>query len=69
MTKKTWYRTRPPKVSTSTVNAFFKVDVWTGSQLTRFAVLFVMDLATRRVEIAGMGSSQPVPGWFSAVAR
>ena len=27
---------------------FFTVEVWTGGRLTRFAVLFVIDLATRR---------------------
>jgi transposase InsO family protein len=32
---------------------FFSVEVWTAEGLTRFAVLFVIDLATRRVEIAG----------------
>ena len=33
---------------------FFSVEVWTTSGLTRFAVLFVIDLSTRRVEIAGI---------------
>jgi transposase InsO family protein len=33
---------------------FFSVEVWTAGGLTRFAVLFVIDLATRRVEIAGI---------------
>jgi putative transposase len=33
---------------------FFTVEVWTARGLTRFAVLFVIDLATRRVEIAGI---------------
>lgn len=35
---------------------FFTVDIWTGHGLTRYAVLFVIDLSTRRVEIAGMVS-------------
>jgi hypothetical protein len=30
---------------------FFAVEVWTGGGLTRFAVLFVIELATRRVEM------------------
>jgi putative transposase len=30
---------------------FFSVEVWTPTGLTRFAVLFVIDLATRRVQI------------------
>src|SRR5262249_52407012 len=35
---------------------FFSVEVWTPTGLTRFAVLFVIDLATRRVQIAGIAS-------------
>jgi transposase InsO family protein len=33
---------------------FFTVEVWTAGGLTRFAVLFVIDAATRRAEIAGI---------------
>src|SRR5437667_11664408 len=36
---------------------FFTVKVWTCSGLTRFVVLFFMDLSTRRVEIAGIARS------------
>src|SRR5262245_19969785 len=36
---------------------FFTVEVWTGSGLTRFIVLFFMDLSTRRVQIGGIASS------------
>jgi len=32
---------------------FFTVDAWTCHGLTRFAVLFVIDLSTRRIHIAG----------------
>jgi hypothetical protein len=32
---------------------FYTVEVWTRTGLTRFTVLFLIDLATRRVEIAG----------------
>jgi putative transposase len=39
---------------------FFTVDVWTGRGLTRFAVLFFIELSTRRVEIAGTRRS-PMP--------
>ena len=35
---------------------FFSVEVWTATGLTRYAVLFVLDLATRRVQIAGIAS-------------
>jgi HTH-like domain len=33
---------------------FFTVDVWIHRGLTRFAVLFVIDLSTRRIHIAGI---------------
>jgi len=36
---------------------FFTVEVWTVRGLKRFLVLFFLDLATRKVEIAGMASS------------
>jgi putative transposase len=47
---------------------FFTIDVWTGRGLTRFAVLFIIELATRRVEIAGI-VSEPDSAWMSQVSR
>ena len=47
---------------------FFTVEVWTGGRLTRFAVLFVIDLATRRVEIAGI-VSEPDSAWVIQCGR
>jgi putative transposase len=47
---------------------FFTVDVWTGGGLTRFAVLFVIDLSTRRIEIAGI-APEPEAGWMNQVSR
>jgi len=47
---------------------FFTVDVWTGRGLTRFAVLFVIDISTRSVEIAGI-VSEPDSAWMSQVSR
>src|SRR6266852_7218237 len=47
---------------------FFTVDVWSGRGLTRFAVLFVIELSTRRVEIAGI-VSEPDSAWMSQVSR
>jgi len=35
---------------------FFAVEVWTRSGLTRFIVLFLIDLSARRVEIAGIAT-------------
>ncbi len=47
---------------------FFTVEVWSGVGLIRYAVFFVIDLPTRRVEIAGIA---PVPDglWMEQVAR
>jgi transposase InsO family protein len=47
---------------------FFTVEVWTRRGLQRFLVLFFIDLATRKVEIAGIA---PVVNglWMSQVAR
>jgi len=55
---------KPPKTSWKTFLAshwesiaacdFFTVEAWTKTGLTRFLVLFVMDLSTRRVKIAGI---------------
>jgi transposase InsO family protein len=46
---------------------FFTVDVWTGLGLTRFAVLFVIELSTRRIHIAG--APEPDAGWMSQMSR
>jgi putative transposase len=47
---------------------FFTVEVWTGVGLVRYLVFFVIDLWTRRVEIAGIA---PVPNglWMRQAAR
>src|SRR5215472_10664585 len=47
---------------------FFTVEVWTRQGLRRFIVLFVMELATRKVEVAGIG---PAPNglWMKQIAR
>ncbi|HTF71797.1 MAG TPA: hypothetical protein VK638_54935, partial [Edaphobacter sp.] len=47
---------------------FFTVEVWTRKGLQRFMVLFFMELATRKVEIAGIASV--VNGtWMTQMAR
>jgi len=47
---------------------FFTVEVWTRQGLRRFVVLFVMELSTRKVEVAGIG---PAPNglWMKQIAR
>ena len=47
---------------------FFSVEVWTARGLTRFAVLFAIDLATRRVEIAGI-VREPDGAWVVQCGR
>jgi transposase InsO family protein len=47
---------------------FFTVEVWTTKGLTRFHVLFVIDLSTRRVEIAGI-SDRPHGAWVEQVMK
>ena len=47
---------------------FFTVEVWTKVGLIRYMVLFVIDLPTRRVEIAGI-SLVPNGLWTEQIAR
>src|SRR4051812_42515759 len=65
---------RPGKSSSARIEAssppriFFSVEVWTAGGLTRFAVLFVIHLATRRVEIAGI-VREPDSAWVVQCGR
>jgi putative transposase len=47
---------------------FFTIEAWTRRGLSRFLVLFLMDLASRRVEIGGL-ARQANGLWMSQVAR
>src|SRR5262245_30522117 len=47
---------------------FFTVEVWTASGLTRYVVLFVIELATRRVHIAGI-TAEPDSAWVIQCSR
>src|SRR5947209_14366425 len=47
---------------------FFTVEVWTCSGLTRFVVLFFMDVSTRRVQIGGI-ANKPDGLWMDQIAR
>jgi transposase InsO family protein len=47
---------------------FFSVEVLTRVGLVRYFVLFVIDLETRRVEIAGI-AQQPDREWMNQIAR
>jgi len=46
----------------------FTIEAWTRRGLTRFIVLFLIDLSSRRVEIAGL-ARQANGLWMSQVAR
>ena len=47
---------------------FFTVEVWTRSGLVRVVVLFVIELSTRRVKIAGF-CTQPDGPWMTQISR
>jgi hypothetical protein len=47
---------------------FFTVELWTGRGLARYHVLFVIKLATREMQIAGM-VPEPYEAWIKQVAR
>jgi transposase InsO family protein len=47
---------------------FFTVELWTATGLTRYVVLFVIELATRRVHIAGI-RSDPDGAWVVRCSR
>ncbi len=47
---------------------FFAVEVWTGRGLMRYHVLFMIQLATRAVEIAGV-VPEPTESWMLQIAR
>jgi transposase InsO family protein len=47
---------------------FFTTEVWTSKGLTRYLVLFFMDLSTRKVAIAGI-ASRANGLWMSQVGR
>jgi hypothetical protein len=47
---------------------FFSVEVLTRTGLVRYFVLFIIDLKTRRVEIAGI-IQQPEREWMKQIAR
>jgi transposase InsO family protein len=47
---------------------FFTIEVWTSKGLTRYLVLFFIDLATRKVTIAGI-ASRANGLWMSQVGR
>ena len=47
---------------------FFTTEVWTARELVRRFTLFVIDIATRRVSIAGT-TTNPTSAWMEQIAR
>jgi putative transposase len=47
---------------------FFTTEVWTAGGLVRHYTLFVIDVATRRVHIAGT-TTNPTSAWMEQIAR
>jgi hypothetical protein len=64
----TWKAFLKAHCRTLTAADFFTTEVWTTRGLITFYVLFVIDLATRRVQIAGV-TTQPDGPWMAQIAR
>jgi transposase InsO family protein len=47
---------------------FFTTEVWTARGLVRYFKLFVIDIATRRVHVAGT-TTNPTSAWMEQIAR
>ncbi len=64
----TWAEFLRSHTETMAACDFFTTEVWTLGGLVTFYVLFVIDIATRRVHIAGITTS-PNAAWMKQVAR
>ena len=66
--KTTWSEFIEQHWDTVTATDFFTVELWRPIGLVRYHVLFVIELATRRVHIAGI-VAQPNGTWMAQIAR
>src|SRR5499425_5316 len=66
--KTTWKEFLSRHREVSAAADFFTIEAWTRKGLTRFLVLFFIDLRSRRVEIGGV-ARQANGLWMSQVAR
>jgi len=64
----TWKEFLSGHVAVLAAADFFSVEVWTAAGLVRYHVFFVMGLATRQVQIAGI-VAEPHGRWMKQVAR
>ena len=67
-TRRTWREFLATHWEVLAAADFFTVEVWTPRGLTRFTVLVVIHLATRRVQIAGI-SAEPDGPWVTQLMR
>src|SRR6202453_1126309 len=68
MNGKTWREFLKTHWQVLAATDFFTVEVWTGRGLVRYHVLFVIQLATRAVEIADV-VPEPTESWMLQIAR
>lgn len=66
--KTTWCEFLKTHWSVLAAADFFTVEVWTRTGLCRYSILFVMELSTRKVQIAGI-APKGNGLWMSQVAR
>jgi putative transposase len=66
--KTTWKQFLEEHWNQIVASDFFTVEVWTSAGLTRFIVLFFIELCTRRVQIAGIASLANGL-WMTQIAR
>jgi putative transposase len=66
--KATWQEFLARQLEVIVAADFFTIEVWTRKGLTRFVVLFLIDLSTRKVELAGL-ARQANGLWMSQIAR
>ncbi len=66
--KTTWHEFLQAHWEVLAAADFFTVELWARSGLVRFVVLFVIELSTRRVDIAGV-VAQPEGTWMTQISR
>ncbi len=66
--KTTWKKFLSRHFDQIVASDFFTVEVWTPKGLTRFIVLFFIELSARRVEVGGI-ASKANGLWMSQIAR
>jgi putative transposase len=65
MSWRTFVRSHAPLIAAAD---FFTTEVWTARGLVRHFTLFVIDIATRRVHVAGT-TTNPTSAWMEQIAR